>query len=184
MPTRSPEVSTRPALSDLVIGADGLGNLKVGQPVPAEDPSTSIVRYDPAYCRDVPANDPHAAGWTPLYDDTRAFLVYHLPTRRGAVVQITVISPLIHTSTGIHIGSSRAAVLAAYPSVARIIRGELSDVYVISGKVGYLTIEVSNDDAAYWSAAGVNKVIYLQSYRADLSQYIEPIAAGEFAICP
>jgi len=157
-PTPTPTPS-RPALADLVLTTEGLGTLVIGQ-APPVDPATAMVTFDPVLCvapeYDIEAGDPLAGGWAPdpsyaestFWGDS-AFQVYV----DGTLRRLEVYGRTIPTSGGLHIGDPSSAVLVAHPDAQLVISGEISDVYVVHGTAGDLSIEVTvvpADMPTYW----------------------------------
>ena len=67
-PTPTPE-PTKPALSELVLTTEGLGDLVVGEPAPDTDPELALVEWDPVNCvvegSGLSEGDPGAGSWVP-----------------------------------------------------------------------------------------------------------------------
>jgi hypothetical protein len=165
-------------VDDLVLSAEGLGPLRLGQEVDRE-PSTRMVTFDPLACTDavtgedrgVTADDPFAGIWIPdpLYaTDSAAYGPGYAfgmsATAEGLVERIDLYSSDISTDGGIRIGDPGEAVQGAHPS-ARVEAAPLTDIYVVEGRQGILQIEVARDspDAAdYWEGE-TGRVVYIHA---------------------
>jgi hypothetical protein len=194
-PTPTP-VATKPALADLVLSADGLGEIAINAPVPS---STLLVSLDPNACvsseAGVAAGAPDAAGWIANYPPpdpanpaAGPFIVEnHDEIASNPVDTIWVWAAGIHTETGIQVGSTLHQVQAAYPHPDATQHGPISDVYVIDGSAGKLVLEIAradSGDVGYWSAAQAGKVLWMGAVTPDA--HIGPIAAtdGGPSTCP
>jgi hypothetical protein len=153
-PTPTPEVSlpvptVKPAVSDLVIGPDGIGPLRIGSPPPSYGSDLDILVFDPAYCQAAfdqgYVSDPGL--WVANYPDevpgveSRPFGVWL--NEDGGVEEIAVYRPGVHTERGIQVGSTPAEVLAAYPEgFSRTDPAGEHYFYVIESATGQLQIEI------------------------------------------
>ena len=170
--TRTP-IPTKPALADIVLSPDGLGDVVLNAPVP---PTTFLFTYNATECvsteTGVTAGSPFAGAWRAAYPavdpanpDQLPFILSNTPqTTAGPVTYVWVWSPGVHTAAGIQVGSTRAEVLAAYPHADAVTHGVLSDVYVITGSVGKLVIEVAradSGDVGYWPPGQVDTVLWM-----------------------
>jgi hypothetical protein len=171
-----PATSTGPpALAALTLSPRALGTLVVGRPVPNPKAPTSMVRWDPDYC----AEFPHPGGVTgafvaaypesvsPSLGERAPFTLMSAEGHpRGAVVGVLVMGPEIRTAEGIHVGSSRADLTAAYPAFSATRSDQLSDVFVIDGASGRLMFEVAKAVAAplegYWEEPVVDTVLWMR----------------------
>jgi hypothetical protein len=157
-----------PALSTLIVSPAGIGSLVMGQPIAAESPATAMATWDPAYCATDarPAGDPGAGAWRSAYSTTTvpwapqpidAFTVYVVDqVQEAALNGITVWSPELATASGIHPGSTREELEAAYPAFASVTPKGLTDVYVVKDPdaiPGELWFEVANSGYAEAVAA-------------------------------
>jgi len=186
----------KPALADLVLTPDSLGDIRIGRPVPT---TTLIAKYDPTAC-DLTATgtsqgsaDPGAWEANYLNQPTAAgtkapFIIVTAKQRPAASVRgLWVWTPGVHTEEGITVGSSRAQVQAAYPNPDEVRHGPLSDVYVLDGVGGRLLIEIArsdNGDAGHWSPSQVDTVLWMGAITPHGT--VTPIAGtGDIpAACP
>jgi hypothetical protein len=173
-PITSP-TSARPALADIVLTPDALGDIRIARPVPT---TTDLVVYNPSLCvspeMNIKAGDPDAGSWAANYPNQQndnapssPFVVVTAGQKRdGDVSTVWVWSPGVHTSTGIEVGSTVAQLTADYPRFDATLHGPLSDVYVVNGKVGFLEIEVArsdSNDAGYWAPDQAGTVLWMGS---------------------
>lgn len=146
-PTGTPTSSNAAALGELLLSSEGLGDVRIGQPVPA---SSTVMSWDTGFC---PAYDGQPASpvheWVPALraaDDPFPYFVWNrgrIFDRSTSVEAIFVRSPYIHTKHGLHIGSSRADVIAlggrSYPS------SSYPEALVIQGDAGQLLFSIDDD---------------------------------------
>lgn len=138
----------------------------MNQPIAADPAMTAMAVWDPAYCvtEGRAEGDPGAGAWKANYpttavpwsqESTEVFSVHTQDQQQGAPLSgLIVWSPDLATPTGIHPGSTRAELEAAYPSFASVTNKELTDVYVVKdpdGVPGELWFEVAN--SSYGAAA-------------------------------
>ncbi|MEO7722514.1 MAG: hypothetical protein ABIS08_11445 [Pseudolysinimonas sp.] len=178
-PTPSP-APTRPTLSSLTIGTEGLGDLVIGQQVPAGDPSLAIVRWDENACDGGSA----PAAWVAAYPkvtpgpwggpwpfgintDGRA--------RLAPITFILVTAPGVGTEKGIRVGSTRDQVLAAYLPSLTPTTGPQSVSYSLTGSAGRLQIEVPFADGT--SSQGTDTVAALSTIRVSEAPFT--LAGGD-----
>lgn len=180
-PSASPTLTAKPPLDSLTLDADGLGGpnrstvIKVGKPMPSTTGPAAVATWDPSACvgEGVKPGDPYSGTWTAAYpsgpgfsggDDSPAFSLDSSGTRTGEVDWILVLGTKVGTREGVHVGSPLSAVTKAYPKPAGVVHLGLSDLYVIAGTVGQLTIEVTTDDGSgYWQPGQVGRVFALSS---------------------
>lgn len=172
-PAPEPESPAPTAEPGLHLHPDGLGTLRLGEPVGDDD---TFVRYDPGGCADlgIAEGDPYGGFWRAAEDgqtsaDGYEILPYWIVTagglRDGAVEYVSMGDASITTEAGIALGDPIEDVLAAYPGIERVVDGWASDVYAIEGDVGRLTIEVTKetilDGVSYWEPGDVGTVLVL-----------------------
>lgn len=184
--TPVPESETRPDRADLALGPDGMGTLAFGV-APHTAPETAMLVLDPEYCTDantdygigIASGDPEAALWVPIpeYRDGR-FGDFGVHIGGDVLHRIDLWNDVIPTTEGIRIGATRAQLEAAYPD-ATSVEEYLTDIYVVTGALGTLQIEVARqpDDMTYWEASQVDRVTYIH---AVLTGYVPfSVAASE-----
>ena len=147
LPTPEP---TKPEVKDLLLSTEGLGPLVLGQKPPTTDPSVDTLLYEPDICADVPYSatpDMWVANYPEDAEGHRPFATTFLDGT-DTLALISIFSPEISTAEGIHLGSTRADVLAAYPDgfSSQLDNKGMSTAYVVKGTVGQLIIEVTADD--------------------------------------
>ena len=160
--TPTPE-PTKPATSELILSPEGLGPLVIGSAPPASNPALDIAIFDPDHCAAWVADGYAPGKWVPNYEPSASADVvgpFALLVDGGTLQGLEVFSSEIKTKTGIHIGSSRDELLAAYPGgFETVLAGFASDVYVLRGTHGKLLLEVLSDrEPGYWASDEINKV--------------------------
>lgn len=181
-PTPTPEPEpTAPAAADLVLTTSGMGTLQFGS-TPSTDPATQMVADDPAACAEFgPAGSAEATRPRPIaaYGGSTSPM-FGVVVLDGVLTRIDVFTDAIPTDAGVRIGSTAAAVSAAYPS-ATVTTLDLTDVVTVSDAHGTLMIEIARErglfDSAYWDAADADHVVYLRGTRSGTDPY--SVAASE-----
>lgn len=169
--TPEPE-PTRPTLDELVITAEGIGDLRVGHPVPQGNPELSLVTWNPTGCIDPDYPDagleegqPWAGHWAPVFPASDPgnwpFWVVTDGTKDGPVSFIG--SDTVPTSEGIRVGDTRAQLEAAHTSFDAVIHRELVDMYVMEAPASRLVIEVVTDSEWYPEYADRVLAMHVQS---------------------
>lgn len=179
--TAAPE-PTRPALEELALGPDGFEQLPLGE-APATDPELALVSYDAAACdgTGVWNADPSYPATGEFYGPGTAFTVTDFGT--GSITRIDLNSADIPTDEGVRFGSTRADVEAAYPDATVDDQG-LTDVYVVSGAVGTLQIEVAKDESTgYWEADRVDTVQYIHASTTDQGVFSVAASGNVLGVC-
>lgn len=167
-PTETPDSTASPAptgapapLEELVVRADGVGPLTVGEPVAGDSEETALVRWDPEHCAEVGPNLGPGSGageddgrWVANYPDSEGFWGVEAPFRIEVedelVSWIDVLSPELTTSEGIGIGSAREELLAAYSEELEFAeRGPLTEVHYLRDGASILVFEVSDESDYY-----------------------------------
>jgi hypothetical protein len=157
-------VARPPKLANLVVAPDGIAGLPVGLPIT----SYRLVDYGEHTC-------PTKGGWLPRYsqdlDNSGGQLIdpFDVVTRSGSqsgeITAEYVWSNKIRTARGIRVGSSLAALTAAYPHATR--KTSVATVlYVITGTRGKLVIEVAGDQSnpyatGEWPQDRLNTVLWM-----------------------
>lgn len=184
----APPVDGPPALSSLTVSPAGIGTLAMNQPIATEPAATAMVVWNPSYCvtNSRPEGDPWAGAWVSTYptafvstapQPVDPFTVYTEDRLQASPLSgLIVWSPELSTATGIHPGSTRAELEAAYPSFASVTPKELTDVYVVrdpDGIPGELWFEVAN--GSYTEAAALTEPV------ADTVLWISVQPTSDFA---
>jgi hypothetical protein len=174
-----------PPLPQLEVGPNGIQGLRVGSPVPN---STGLVAYGEHTC-------PKSGGWIVHYpQDTLTSsgqaldpfdIVTDHASKSGSISREFVWSKQIRTAEGITVGSSTAAVAAAYPSAKRSTSYS-TVLYAVAGTAGTLVIEIAGHNAnaaGEWPAATLGTVVWMQVIRRGTK--VESIANNNDAgPCP
>ena len=161
-PNPGPSAAAKPALGALVIGTDGLGPVRLGEPVPVQPANIAVVRYDPQFCKTTieqnggtfTAGEPFSGAWITTFPDPQAFTILtDGGTRGGAVTAIEAnawqpgSASKVGTAAGVHAGDTRAELEKAYPKFTSVTHFDQTDIYTIVGTHGQLVFEVSPGDA-------------------------------------
>lgn len=145
--------TAKPALSELVIGPEGLGPLLIGSAPPSFGADLDVLVYVDDYCAtafaDGSASEPGL--WVANYPEAlaneadRPFGVW---VADEGIMRITVFKPGVLTERGIGVGSTRDEVLAAYPEgfSSNYEPAWTNVVYVVDGTTGHLLIEIADAD--------------------------------------
>jgi len=196
----SPTATTRPALADVVVTTHSIGDVRLGQPVPADDAATAIVRWDATACVSeggLTEGEPYAGLWVADFPPVTAggagafILVTSDGTRDAPVDYIGVrTASAVHTSPGITVGSSLDALKAAYPSgFTQTAHGPNgADVYVVGDASGVIAFDVSApypDDPSGWATSDLDKVIGMNIYVPTPGAQIVPnFGTTNSGFCP
>jgi hypothetical protein len=98
----------------------------------------------------------------------------------GEIGRIDVYDPALTTSEGIHVGSTQAEVAAAYPATPSVTAFSGTELVVLSGPEGFITIELANGwGAEPWTVANI------RIYAADQDPNVPVYGTEDFAgACP
>lgn len=181
-PTPTPPVATnepeppppsKPALEELTLSTRGLGELRLGAPVPEQDETAGIVRDDPDGCAKL-GKTMVGEAWVPRYS-TAAFEIFndYPSVKSGDILAINVRSPRISTTKGIHIGSTKEDLYEAYDNVFVLSEGALETYYAVKDDWGMLvfTIPVPGNEQYFEGDVPVENEIYLMQSRVVESEY-------------
>jgi hypothetical protein len=173
-----------PALSSLVASADGLGPIKLKQPISLTD-VRGLIRFEPIDCVGdirgdgfpIAKGDLDAGGWEPNYPAvhepfggvgpfsvtvfTQTVAGKPINTKTSEVAEISVWDKAIRTQAGVGIGSTLPELQSAYPSLLDAVHGEESDVYVVPGTPGDIWFEIENSDSVYWIKDTEGQVLWM-----------------------
>jgi hypothetical protein len=177
-PTPTPTPAAAPALSDMVLTADGMGTLVFGEP-PSSEPALQMVAEDPAACSEfAPAGTPEATRWRPIAAyDVGGNPTFGVSVTDGNLERIDLYDSTIPTDGGIRIGDTLAALTAAHPD-ASIVHSGLTDIHVVTGVNGTLQIEVARvESTGYWPSADIGHVMYIHAAVAGYGTFT--VAASE-----
>jgi hypothetical protein len=184
-PTPPPVVVTKTqALSTLTLSPAGLGDIDVGAPVS----STTLIKYGPNLCAPGP-------GWITRYqqttDDSSAQPLdpFDVLTEDHSsakdVSAVFVWSKQIATAAGIRVGSTQAAVEAAYPN-AKKSSSCATRVYAVAGATGTVVVEVASHNRfakGEWPASELGTVVWMFAIRSGAP--VKSIAGDDAAgPCP
>lgn len=179
-PTPTPEPEpTKPELAALVVSADGLDDVVVGEAPPVVDPALDIIIFDEDYCQ--AAVDEGASvdpgKWIPNYEpalsgESREPFSVYVPKKVVDVISID--SEEIRTSDGLGLGSTVDELEAAYPNLV-FEEGFATDLYLVGGAHGTLVFEVAAEDLddPYYGPDGVDAgtVVFLRVTSTGVENY-------------
>lgn len=171
--TASPSPSPSPAVVDCStegIVPGRLGCLDTNLPV-AGNPGEAMLTWEPDYC---------AVGDGRYRVTAAPDLVGIGGDGDGEIGRIDVYDPTITTATGIHVGSTAAEVAVAYPSNPAETAFSGTQLVVIAGDEGFVTIELADGwGADPWTVANIR--IYAADQTANVPVYGTEDLAGA---CP
>ncbi len=98
----------------------------------------------------------------------------------GEIGRIDVYDPTLTTAEGIHVGSSKAEVVSAYPSTPVVTAFSGTELVVRDGPEGFITIELANGwGSDPWTVANI------RIYAADQDPNVPVYGTEDFAgACP
>lgn len=178
-----PEVVSLPSFDEMVVSADGVGPLRLGEALPPAD-APAVVRWVPDECSwYIPNGTAYQQGRWVLHDvyftelpgtlgqqdSPQRYPVLGISADEASIVErIDIHSDRVATEMGITLGSSRADLLAAHPDVElhELFDPESSatEVYRLSGPRGELHFEVSYSapGSELWSDAEEGVVVLMR----------------------
>jgi len=184
----TPPVGSKPAVSDLVLTTEGLGELHLGETPPAENPTTDLVTHSLDACAGT--GSPTADLWLANYPESDEGFGPQAPfaiqVTGDVLTRIDVNTSDIITDQGLALGSSLDAVLGTYPGGPDEVvnHADVSDVYVFLGTNGKLMFEVAVDRIpGYWDAEAVNTVVHLSSIAIDEPAYGVAATDNTIGVC-
>lgn len=173
-----------PELDGLVVGADGLGPLTLGSPLPTEPAPQDMLRRDPDACAGTDA----PLRWVAAYPEVARphypvpdapFRVWDDGTR---VTRVEVLAPGPRTAGGVQVGSSLEEARLAHPSLTRLPVGTWDiDVWAVSsgGRTLVLEVAADPDGVGRWSAAEAGTVLALVAVEGAPVEGYQPAWDGE-----
>ena len=175
MSSASPSASPTPSIVAADCATEGivpgrLGCVDTNLPV-VGNPGEPALRWEPDYCSP---------------DDGR-FLFAAAPalvglggTSGGEIGRIDVYEPSITTAEGIHVGSTGAEVAAAYPANPSVTSLSGTQLVVLTGPGGFITIELADG----WGADPLT-VANIRIYAGDQDPNVPVYGTEDFAgACP
>jgi hypothetical protein len=149
-PTPVPE-PTKPALSELVITPEGLGNVGIGVEIAAVAPEFDAAVFVADYCAAYDGVDPGkwVANYEPALSRESADPFNFYVDEHNVPLVLSVGTSEIPTDHGVRVGDTEDALVAAYPEGfdERIVRFDgATTLHVVHGTHGQLIYEVFNDD--------------------------------------
>lgn len=169
--TPTPSASDAPAdCSTDGIVPGRLGCLDANLPV-AGNPGESAVTWDADYCS--PGDGRYV--YTAAPDKVSLG-----GADGGNIGRIDVYDPTITTAEGIHVGSPKADVVAAYPTTPVVTSFSETELVVIPGPDGFITIELANGwGSEPWTVANI------RIYASDQDPQVPVYGTEDFAgACP
>ena len=180
--TVAPDPS-KPAVGDLTLSTEGLGELQFGSTPPSDNPAVNLLTFDDDAC----AAEGLPGIWKATYPDIDEgygpVAPFAAQVKDNGITRIDVNTAQIFTDTGIHIGSSLDEVLGVYSGGPDQVlnHADVSDVYVIKGTKGQLQFEVAVDRIPdYWDSSVIDTVVFLSAI--DITSEPFGVAATDNAI--
>lgn len=98
----------------------------------------------------------------------------------GEIGRIDVYDPTLTTAEGIHVGSSKAEVVSAYPTTPVVTSFSNTELVVLDSPAGFITIELANGwDSEPWTVANI------RIYAADQDPNVPVYGSEDFVgACP
>lgn len=189
-PSATAETPTaqRPALTELVLTTEGLGDLVFGQQPPAGDPASELVSFDADACAGTGAAEDGL--WVTNYPNVDEGFgpepPFAVQVDEKGLRRIDVNSAHIITADGLGVGSSIDAVLGTYPGGPDevLTQSDISEVYVFMGEKGKLLFEVAKEDSTgYWDAATVGTVVFLSAVSIDTPAFAKAASDNVIGVC-
>ena len=143
----SAEPTTGPTA--LVVSTAGLGPLTVGLP-PETNPGAALIALDPQACSEdaMWSGEGDPGRWSAT-TEPEMLDGWPRPLFRVAAADVVewidVVSPTLATESGIHVGSTAADLLAAYPDLVEGTAGPVSRVWWVTDDAGTLVFETQDD---------------------------------------
>ena len=186
--TTTPAAGSKPAVTDLVLSTEGLGELHIGEAPPVENPTTDLVTHSPDACAGTgsPTPDLWIANYPESDEGFGPQAPFAIQVTGDVLTRIDVNTSDIITDQGLSVGSSLDAVLGTYPGGPDEVvnHADVSDVYVFLGETGKLMFEVAVDRIpGYWDAAALNTVVHLSTISIDLPAYGVAATDNTIGIC-
>ncbi len=168
-PSPTPSATVADCTDDGIVPGR-LGCLDTNLPV-AGNPGEAAVSWDADFC---------SPGDGRFVYDAAPTLVSLGGSDGGNVGRIDVYDPTLATAEGIHVGSSQADVAAAYPATPAVTAFSGTELVVLDGPEGFVTIELANGwGADPWTVANI------RIYAADQDPNVPVYGSEDFAgSCP
>lgn len=174
--TPAPPLDPHPPLADLRITTHGLVPLLTTEDI-AGNPGEAMLEWDELFCYSVDMGIVTDTGrWKATYPDT-PFLVDGEDD--DWVHRIDIISPVIATPKGIHIGSTLADVQAAYPGLVTGTAAFSTTPYWIADADGFVVFEVGT--GTVMGDPGPEQVWYIRSLGAGSDPDYAVASSGNVA---
>lgn len=155
----APVPETPPAIGEIVLTEDGLGDITMGQDLTTTNPETSVVRFEEIDC----GGDYRVSAWVSRFEGESFGVGVRAEDNVLRAVQVT--SPEIRTDRDLRVGMTVEELLAAYPEV-QYFRQETgwADRYGFDTTAGAMDFWVRKDGQG--EGAGLIAAIYLASVPA------------------
>jgi hypothetical protein len=190
---------TKPALADLIVTPEGIGDVIVGEPPRSENAETALLTFVEGYCQpaideliELYGSEPGLSPdkWVANFEPAlsgQSDSPFAVSVVDDAINLIVINDPALQTGEGVGLGSTRAELLAAYPN-ATLEPGSIantSELYVVEGEHSRIEMEISlTNEVVGLENAALNTV---WSFRVNNDKY-EPtswagIDAGSAVTC-
>ncbi len=171
--TSAPDPS-KPAIGDLTLSTEGLGELHFGSTPPTDNPAVNLLTFDANACKDEGLPGIWKATYPDIDEGYGPTAPFAAQVKDDGITRIDINTAQIFTDTGIHIGSSLDEVLGVYSGGPDqvINHADVSDVYVIKGTKGQLQFEVAVDRIPdYWDSSVIDTVVFLSAIDITTEPY-------------
>ena len=170
----------KPRLSDLVLSIDGLGPLRVGEPLPAWVEEVGMLRWESLDCGGGDGRyEPRYNGAAGVWDSDAPPFGLGVHERGGRLGGVQLFTDAISTDEGIAIGATRDELLDAYygGTLQGPAQGNGTDLYWIEEGEWILVFEVVSYRSYFAPKWGERVVIIMLYERRGANVGTEPYSA-------
>lgn len=181
----TPEPSESATPDPLVISPEGIGPLRIGQPV--QPAGEGLVEWDPDLClqQGFEVGEPFVGTWVTTLEGEPFFINVEKGMKDENVRLVGVTNEGVKTSEGIGVGSTREQFLAAHPEAKPAADGDQTDLFQIDGTTGNLFVEIAKGEGEFLEDGehDFNTVVLMYSVKTGLEGGVAWAGDG-LGICP